>query len=115
MTNNIDTTLQYLETFKEFFEAYPDLPTDWRISGNRYGDMSIQYVYIDGEGVPEMQTIHKVLGAKPRVANGFVTLHSFVEVGDKTIEVEAQMSVVERRREVPKSVEQAALQEVLGG
>lgn len=80
------TTAQALAIAEIVFDKYPALPDDWEIQ-NKRGYIKITYVYTDGEGEAEFDTIRDTVGADPERMDDLLVIDQWVEAGSARVMV----------------------------
>lgn len=112
MNKNV-TTAKALEITQAFFEQYPTMPEGWRLDTS-WERLQIGYVFIGGKGPSEMKAIIDALGITPEVYGENVSIWGTVNVGRTTVEVRAQMEIIEEPVKIKKSTKARVLAELTG-
>lgn len=103
-----------LTVAEEIFNRY-DLPDGATIDG-QYDRVQVSYVYIDGNGLPEMQRIQRAVeGIALRQIGRSAVLEWSGRARDVDVEIHAQMQILDRNATPPRSAVEETLEAILNG
>ena len=99
------TNQEMLELAAATFDDYA-LPDGATLSNRWYDDLTIGYVYTNGDGAEEMRQIVQALRLIPgdiSVGSERVSLSKVVSVNRKLVEIRAQREIVPEKPKVPRA------------